>query len=99
MPSPKQLADFINTFLTRFGEVPGQSPVSIAKALGTISYAEAEQFCLDVRRRQVLSAGEKTLKNILAQQLSMWTSKTRARRTPAKGEGNARTTSTSSSKP
>lgn len=99
MPSQKQLAEFIGTFLGRFGEVPGQSPFSVAKALGAISYAEAEEFCLDVRRRQVLSAGEKTLKSILAQQLSMWMSKARAKRTPPKGEGNARTTSASSSKP
>ena len=98
LPSPKQLADFIDAFLARFGEAPGQSPTSVAKALGTISYAEAEEFCLDVRRRQVLSAGEKTLKSIIAQQLSLWTSKTRARRTPPKGESNARASSASSSK-
>jgi SpoVK/Ycf46/Vps4 family AAA+-type ATPase len=98
LPSPKQLADFIDAFLARFGEAPGQSPTSIAKALGTISYAEAEEFCLDVRRRQVLSLGEKTLKSIIAQQLSLWTSKTRARRTPPKGESYARASSASSSK-
>src|SRR6202041_2034035 len=33
LPSPKQLADFIGAFLARFGEAPGQSPTSIAKAL------------------------------------------------------------------
>ena len=85
MPSPKQLAAFIDTFLARFGEVPGQTPVAIAKALGRISFAEAEEFCLEVRRRQVLSVGENTLKSILAQQLSMWPSRARAKQTQPKG--------------
>ena len=98
-PSPKQLAEFIGSFLTRFGDNAGQSPVAIAKALGTISYAEAEEFCLDVRRRQVLSAGEKTLKSIISQQLSMWSSQNRTTRSPQKGEGNARASSASSTRP
>jgi SpoVK/Ycf46/Vps4 family AAA+-type ATPase len=99
LPSPKQLAAFIGSFLTRFGDSAGQSPVAIAKALGTISYAEAEEFCLDVRRRQVLSVGEKALKTIVSQQLSMWSSQNRATRTPQKGESNARASSASSAKP
>jgi len=99
LPTPRQLADFIGGFLTRFSDDPGQSSASIAKALGTISYAEAEEFCLDLRRRQVLAAGEKPLKGIVAQQLSQWTSQTRAKRTPQRGESNARTSSASSPKP
>ena len=99
LPTPRQLADFIGVFLTRFSDDPGQSSASIAKALGTISYAEAEEFCLDLRRRQVLAAGEKPLKGIVAQQLSQWTSQTRAKRTPQRGESNARTSSASSPKP
>ena len=99
LPSPKQLTDFIGGFLTRLGDAPGHSSAAIAKALGAISYAEAEEFCLDLRRRQVLAAGEKPLKAIVAQQLSQWTSQTRAKRTPQKGERNARTSSASSPKP
>ena len=98
LPTPKQLSDFISMFLARFGENQGHSSAAIAKALGAISYAEAEEFCLDIRRRQVLSAGEQSLKAIVAQQLSLWTSKARARRTPSKGEGNARAAATSPSK-
>jgi SpoVK/Ycf46/Vps4 family AAA+-type ATPase len=99
LPSPKQLAEFIGSFLARFGDSAGQSHVAIAKALGTISYAEAEEFCLDVRRRQVLSAGEKALRTIISQQLSMWSSQNRASRNTQKGEGNARASSAPSSKP
>ena len=99
LPSPKQLAEFIGSFLARFGGDAGQSPVSIAKALGTISYAEAEEFCLDVRRRQVLSSGEKALKTIVSQQLSMWGSQNRASRTPQRGKGHARASAASPAKP
>jgi SpoVK/Ycf46/Vps4 family AAA+-type ATPase len=99
LPSHKQLAEFIGSFLARFGDVRGQSSAAIAKALGPISYAEAEEFCLDVRRRQVLSAGEKELRSIISQQLGMWNSQNRATRTPQKGEGNARASSASSTKP
>jgi SpoVK/Ycf46/Vps4 family AAA+-type ATPase len=98
LPTPKQLADYIGKFLARFGEINQLSSASIGKALGTISYAEAEEFCLDVRRRQILCAGETSLKSIVTEQLDIWTSKTRARRNELKGEGNARASSASSAK-
>jgi hypothetical protein len=52
-----------------------------------------------VRRRQVLSAGEKALRTIVSHQLSMWSSQNRASRNTQKGEGNARASSAPSSKP
>jgi SpoVK/Ycf46/Vps4 family AAA+-type ATPase len=97
MPSQKDLAQYISLFMARFEEPIGLSPGTIAKALGKISYAEAEQFCLDVRRRQILSAGQKRLKNIVDEQLSMWTSKARARQSSQKEEDNARASSASPS--
>ena len=93
LPSSKRLAEFIGTFLTRFGDSPGQTNAAIAKSLGKISYAEAEEFCLDVRRRQILSAGETPLKAIISQQLSMWSSQNRATRVLQDGEDNARASS------
>jgi hypothetical protein len=67
-----------------FGESVGASPLSIAKSLGVISYADAEQFCLDVRRRQVLAMGDKNLKTIVSEQLRIWTSEVRAKQ-PTEG--------------
>ena len=99
LPTPKQLANFIGEFITRFGGDPGQSSELIAKALGTTSFAEAEDFCLDLRRRQVLAAGTKPLKTIVAEQLSQWASKARAKRSTQRGESNARTTSAASANP
>lgn len=80
LPGQKELAKYIEVFLARFGEPHEFSALSIARALGRVSYAEAEQFCLDVRRRQILSIGEKHLKAIISDQLGVWTSSSRAKR-------------------
>jgi len=92
LPTQKELGSYIDAFMRNFGEAPGMSPLSIAKGLGNISYAEAEQFCLDVRRRQVLAMGGKNLKSIVSEQLRIWTSEVRAKQPP---EGSASDADTS----
>ena len=84
LPTQKELGAYIEAFMGHLGESFGASPLSIAKSLGTISYAEAEQFCLDVRRRQVLAMGGKNLKTIVSEQLRIWTSEVRAKQ-PTEG--------------
>jgi SpoVK/Ycf46/Vps4 family AAA+-type ATPase len=97
LPTQKELSEYIECFLSRFNE-PIQIPVrDIAKGLGCISYAEAEQFCLDVRRRQVLAMGQKSLKNIIAEQLKIWMAETHAKQLPEKEEQNAGASATASS--
>jgi SpoVK/Ycf46/Vps4 family AAA+-type ATPase len=84
LPSQKELAQYVGAFLDRFGERVDLSATSIARGLGRISYAEAEQFCLDVRRRQILSMGAKPLRSIIADQLKLWTGAARARQATGK---------------
>lgn len=72
MPTQKGLAAYIESFANRLGEPLGLSPIAVAKALSGISYADAEQFCLDLRRRQVLAVGQKSLKIITAEQIEIW---------------------------
>jgi SpoVK/Ycf46/Vps4 family AAA+-type ATPase len=72
LPTAKSLALYIETFAKRFDEPLGQPASMIAKRLGRISYAEAEDFCLDLRRRNILSIGEKSLKAIVSEQLDIW---------------------------
>jgi SpoVK/Ycf46/Vps4 family AAA+-type ATPase len=95
LPTQKEIASYIEVFLGHFGEPPGMSPLLIAKGLGGISYAEAEQFCLDVRRRQVLAMGGKNLKTIVSEQLRIWTSEVRAKQ-PLEGSASDADTSASS---
>jgi SpoVK/Ycf46/Vps4 family AAA+-type ATPase len=70
MPTVKTLAAYIEEFAKVFGEDLGISTTTIAKRIGTISFAEAEQFCLDLRRRRILSIGRKTMKEIVEDQLN-----------------------------
>jgi SpoVK/Ycf46/Vps4 family AAA+-type ATPase len=79
LPTQKQVAEYIESFLIPFGEACRYSSLEIAKSLGSISYAEAEQFCLDVRRRHVLAMGERKLSDVINDQLKIWTSETRAK--------------------
>jgi SpoVK/Ycf46/Vps4 family AAA+-type ATPase len=98
MPSKKDLAEFIARFLESFGESLSYSPAALAKALGSISYAEAEEFCLDVRRRQVLAMGEISLKSIVGEQLKMWSSQAQKSHTSSQRSLNARTSTAGPSK-
>jgi len=97
LPTARELTEYIETFIGRFERPLSTSPASIAKSLGKISYAEAEQFCLDVRRRQVLSVGERGLKPIVAEQLKIWLSETRAKQSAEKEECNANAPASTSS--
>jgi len=97
LPTQKELLAYIEAFAARFGEPLGHSPGAIAKSLGLISYAEAEEFCLDMRRRQILAMGQKSLKAIVADQLKIWTSQARRAVSSKRGPCNAGTSAADSS--
>jgi len=78
MPTTQALANYIEKFAQRFDQTLGQSPATVAKRLGKTSYAEVEQFCLDLQRRHVLTVGEKPLKTILIEQLAIWSTRSKA---------------------
>jgi hypothetical protein len=42
-----------------------------------VSYGEAEQFFLDLARRQVLALGERSAANIAKEQLKIWAERAR----------------------
>jgi SpoVK/Ycf46/Vps4 family AAA+-type ATPase len=81
LPDTRALARYIERFAQRLDEHFGHSPVSVAKRLGKISYAEAEQFCLDVHRRAVLAMGERPVKAIVTEQLAVWDARAHAGKT------------------
>ena len=98
MPKPtrKQMAAFVATFLSRLNEPAGMSAENLAKRLGPISYGEAEQFCLDLCRQQVLAMGERPLKEVLAEQLKLWYARANAAEPTKEALSNARTPTSSS---
>lgn len=71
-PSEKELIEYFNRFLTSLHKRPGVTASTIAKRLGAISYAEAEEFTLDVRRRDVMTLKERPLKKTIGEQLKLW---------------------------
>lgn len=77
-PSAKDLAQYVEVFLNRLSEKVPFTGATIAKRLGRISYAEAEEFCLALLRAQILAAGERNLKAIIAEELNVWAEQARA---------------------
>ena len=77
-PTPEDLTTYIARFAASLDEPLGRTPDTIAKSLGAISYAEAEEFCRDVRRRSTLAMGEQSLRTIVAERLKLWAERSRA---------------------
>ncbi len=71
-PTHDDLKKFLDKFTKDMGENLGHSPEVLANKLGSISYAEAEQFCLDIRRRFALAMGEKSARQVVVEQLAVW---------------------------
>lgn len=76
-PDSKQLVAFIERLAKVAGLDLGLPSQQIGKALGDVSYSEAEQFCLDVARRQLLAAGERSPADIAKEQLRIWAARVR----------------------
>ena len=77
-PTERDLTAYIARFAESFDEPLGRAPATIAKRLGAVSYAEAEEFCRDLRRRSVLAMGERTLAQIAAETLKLWETRLQA---------------------
>jgi SpoVK/Ycf46/Vps4 family AAA+-type ATPase len=77
-PSQKQLTEFIELLTKRTEVKLGVSPTQIIKSLGRVSYAEAEEFLLNVMRRGILTLGERSYAEIVREQLKLWASRARS---------------------
>lgn len=75
-PGIKELALFFDRMLAGWkGANSGRKSWTgqmIAQRLGPISYAEARDFCLDINRQFVLSLNQKSLTEIIAEQMVSW---------------------------
>lgn len=76
-PGEQELTEYFNRFLASFDRRPGISAHMITKRLGAISYAEAEEFTLDVCRRDVMTMKERPLKSAIEEQLKLWQERVR----------------------
>lgn len=90
-PNEAQLVAFLTKLSKRATIELGLRPQEIAKTLGAVSYSEAEQFFLDLARRQVLALGERTAAAIAKEQLSIWSARAHSSGATEEGEESART--------
>jgi hypothetical protein len=74
-PSEAQLARFLGRMLSDEPSAAKIEPTAIAAALAPVSFAEATEFLVDLRRRHVLSLGQKRFADIISEQLPLWTAR------------------------
>ena len=77
MPAPtrRELTEFLVRAFASLAETKPIDVRPIATALGPVSYAEATEFLVDLRRRHVLSLGQKRFVDIIAGQLPLWSAR------------------------
>jgi SpoVK/Ycf46/Vps4 family AAA+-type ATPase len=74
-PDQKAVAVFLDRVVTDWPSVPKMARGKIAARLGKVSYAEAFDFCQNVRRRQILGLGEMSVDEALRAELDLWASR------------------------
>ena len=70
-PNTEQLGRYFDRALSQFA-LTHITGIAIADRLGAISFAEAQDFVLDVRRKQILSMNEIGLDQIIAEKMEAW---------------------------
>lgn len=71
-PQKKEVAAFLQKIIESWPERPKLSAESLANRLGAMSYAEARDFCQNVRRRHILGLGEISIDSTIKKELDLW---------------------------
>jgi Cdc6-like AAA superfamily ATPase len=71
-PTSGQVAAFLDLYLADVLDRADTGSIELAKGIGAASFAEVEQFCLNLRRRLVLSLGELTPTEAVKKALADW---------------------------
>lgn len=71
-PSMGEIATYLDRVFSQWPEVPFVRGEELSQSLGSLSYAEAEDFCLDVRRRYVLSNKASKLDSVVRDRMIAW---------------------------
>jgi SpoVK/Ycf46/Vps4 family AAA+-type ATPase len=76
-PDRNQVAAFLDRIISSWPDRPRASSKTVTAKLGPVSYAEALDFCQNVRRRQILGLGEIRIDDALAYELELWATRVR----------------------
>ena len=71
-PTPALARDWFRRFEQRLGSKLVPAPSTLARRLRGLSFAELEQFCLDVQRHHVLNLPDGDVRAIVAERLKQW---------------------------
>lgn len=74
-PARSDITVFLDRITSEWPDRPSLALSTIAAKLGKVSYAEALDFCQNVRRREILSLGEVSVNEALRTELNLWTSR------------------------
>ncbi len=85
-PTAKALAAYFDGFFSKLAEPAGVVGAALVKRLGKLSYSEAEQFTLDVRRQSVLSLEQQRLKDIVESQARLWEARVKPKKRAERGD-------------
>lgn len=77
-PSRSQTTQYLERLAERFGGDLGFAPRTLADRLAGASFAELEEFALDVRRRSVLALPDPDIRTIVKERLEHWRSQASA---------------------
>ena len=86
-PTREALAAFLDRQFDTWPEPAGIEPKTLAGKLGSISFAEALEFCQTVRRQHILSLANRALKDILREQVELWATRVAPESTDATRPG------------
>lgn len=77
LPNPTRAGkiEWLNAWSARTGVSLGLAPRTIADRLARVSYAELEEFALDVQRRSILSGPEPDSTAVVQELLKQWSSR------------------------
>jgi replication-associated recombination protein RarA len=92
-PTQKQLTEFVQKTADRSNLKIGISATQIIKSLGRVSYAEAEEFLMNVLRREILAQGQRSSDDIVREQLKIWSARARSVREDSGEDESARSSS------
>ena len=81
MPAPTRtaLTQFLASAFSKIDSTSKSDITAVAAALYPLSYAEVTEFLMDLRRRDVLSLGQKRFAEIIQQQLPLWVARGKAK--------------------
>lgn len=74
LPTAAQKTEYIKAFFERRGHKPPKA-VTIVPNLGEVSYAETEQFCLDILRKYILNYEQKSIDMLAQDAIVSWQEK------------------------